>query len=130
MNNFCTFQAVSPKVVNRFSKILILHEAMTLLFKTQLVPLQCFLPKHTAAQDHIQSNRFGTNLTRKVTTCMGPRSQWSLLKPRGNRFLLKIKNVVKNFPHENLYHSPISWYFTTQPPLGLSGLGRAPESNR
>ena len=56
MKNFCTFQAVSPKVVNRFSKNLVLHEAVTLLFKTQLVPLQCFLPeKHTAAQDHTQS---------------------------------------------------------------------------
>ena len=39
-NNFCTFHAVSRKVVSRFSKFWILRKRMTLPFKTRLVPLQ------------------------------------------------------------------------------------------
>ena len=42
LKNIWTFHAVSPKVISLFSKIWILREAMTLPFKTHLVPVQSF----------------------------------------------------------------------------------------
>ena len=39
-NNFCTFHAVSRKVISRFSKFWILRKRMTPTFNVRLVPLQ------------------------------------------------------------------------------------------